>query len=103
MKCDIACRKCSKKKRKVLKTDSYCYYTISKENERLYSNDDELREYGTKGIPDPKKYSLVNLFINGVLQPPGVYRVEKGILILKSCDLPAKGVPIILQFIKIKR
>jgi hypothetical protein len=86
----------------VLQVDTYQYNAISDGGKTVYTNEDELTEYGNRGILDPKKVSFINLFINGVLQPNTLYEVQEGILILKSVDVPIKGVPIILQFITIK-
>lgn len=47
------------------------------------------------------KVSYVNLFINGVLQPPVTYEIKEGILQLKTSDVPPEGAPINLQFITI--
>ncbi|WP_027409779.1 DUF4183 domain-containing protein [Anoxybacteroides tepidamans] len=87
----------------VLQVETYQYNAISDGCKTVYTNEDELKEYGDQGILDPKKVSLINLFINGVLQPKNLYEVQKGKLILKSIDVPPKGTPIILQFITIKQ
>jgi hypothetical protein len=82
----------------ILKASTYEFFTLSKE-ERVYTNDDEIREFGNQGILDPKTVSYINLFINGILQPHINYIVEPGKLILTSSDLPPAGAPIILQFV----
>lgn len=83
----------------IVKTDTYHYHAISDGIKLIYTDEDELKEYGGKGILSPSEFSYVNLFINGMLQPPSLYNVQKGILTLKSQDIPKKGVLIILQFI----
>ena len=66
---------------------------------RIYTNQDELIEYGSRGILDPNDVSYFNLFINGVLQPRVNYEIEKGLLLLKTKDVPQKDVAIIISFI----
>lgn len=85
--------------KKPLKAAVYQYTTLSDGNKRVYTNQDELKEYGDKGILDPKEVSYYNLYINGVLQPKTNYGIEKGILLLKTKDLPQSGVPILISFI----
>lgn len=85
----------------ILKVDNYLYCALSDGVKLVYTNEDELEQYGNRGILDPKTVSYINLFINGVLQSPNIYEVEEGYLILKSSDVPQKNTPIILQFITI--
>ncbi|NLV87999.1 MAG: DUF4183 domain-containing protein [Tissierellia bacterium] len=82
----------------MLEADIYQYNTISK-GKKVYTDDDELIEYGDQGILDPKETSYMNLFINGVIQPKVNYSVKEGSLELLSEPLPIEGSPIILQFI----
>lgn len=84
-----------------LKTEIYQYNAISDGEKKVYTNQDELTEYGNRGILNPQNVSYINLFINGLLQPPSIYEVEEGFLTLKTSDIPQKNVPIILQFISI--
>jgi hypothetical protein len=86
-------------KNNIIQADTYQYYTLSDGIKSVYNNEDELKEYGNRGILDPAATSYINLFINGILQPQNQYRVEPGELILTSSDLPEKGCPIILQFV----
>lgn len=87
--------------RKINKVDTYQYNALSDGESLLYTNKDELKQYGNRGILDPMKVSYVNLFINGVLQPPVTYEIKEGILQLKTSDVPPEGAPINLQFITI--
>ncbi|MEK3907814.1 DUF4183 domain-containing protein [Oceanobacillus profundus] len=87
--------------RKINKVDTYQYNALSDGKSLLYTNKDELKQYGNRGILDPMKVSYVNLFINGVLQPPVTYEIKEGILQLKTSDVPPEGAPINLQFITI--
>jgi Domain of unknown function (DUF4183) len=96
------CRdKCPHKENPVLKADTMQYIAISDGIKRIYKNKDRLKEYGSVKILNPKDVSYINLFINAMLQPPVLYEVHEGILVLKSEDIPKKDVPIILQFITI--
>ncbi|AGT32106.1 hypothetical protein M493_09210 [Geobacillus genomosp. 3] len=87
---------------RVLAAETYQYNAISDGVKTVYTDSDELKEYGDRGILDPKHVSWINLFINGVLQPEKLYEVEKGKLTLKTAEPPPKGAPIILQFITMK-
>ncbi|AST90685.1 MULTISPECIES: DUF4183 domain-containing protein [Sutcliffiella] len=84
-----------------LKVDTYQYNALSDGVSSIYTNKNELKEYGERGILDPKTVSYINLFINGVLQPPNTYEVKKGYLSLKTNNIPQKNTPIILQFITV--
>lgn len=86
----------------VFPAEVYYYTTISNGMKREYTNEDELEAYGGKGIIDPEDVSVINLYINGVLQPAVNYAVKKGLLVLLTSDIPHKGVSIILEFIIIK-
>jgi hypothetical protein len=98
---DIFPRKETPVSPKVLQADTLQFVTISDGVKRIYTNQDGLKGYGNTNILDPNTVSYVNLFINAMLQPSTLYHVQKGVLILTSQDIPKKGVPIILQFIKI--
>lgn len=87
--------------KKHLKVDTYQYNALSDGINSIYTNDNELKEFGNRGILDPKTVSYINLFINGILQPPINYEVKKGYLRLKTIDIPQKNTPIILQFVTI--
>lgn len=100
--CKLRCKKKKRKHRKIIrKTDTVYYYATANGVSRTFTNKDGIKGYSTHGIPDPARFSLINLFINGVLQPQAMYIVKKGFLILRSSDIPQKGVPIILQMIRI--
>ncbi|MFE8698654.1 DUF4183 domain-containing protein [Cytobacillus sp. FJAT-53684] len=86
---------------KIAKVDTYHYYALSDGVKHIYTNEDELKEYGGRGILAPEAASYINLFVNGVLQPPNVYEVKEGYLHLKTSDVPQKNVPITLEYITI--
>lgn len=78
------------------------YITLAEEGKKVYTNKDALKQYGSSDILDPDNVSTVNLFVNGVLQPPSIYNVKEGVLHLESSDLPPKDAPIILLFVTVK-
>lgn len=80
-------------------TDVYQYNALSDGVKRVYTNKDELSQYGNRGILDPNDVSFFSLFINGVLQPKVNYEIQKGILILRTEDMPVKDSAIIISFI----
>ncbi len=98
---------CPKEPRQVFRyvfperVDIYEYFTISDGHKRIFTDEDQLSDYRKHGILCPKKISYMNLYINGVLQPTMNYEVKKGRILLTTEDIPMKGVPIILQMIKI--
>jgi hypothetical protein len=65
----------------------------------MYTDADATPQLSTSGIIGQQTVSIVNLFINGILQPPNSYLVQPGVLVLS--EVPAQGAPIILQFIQI--
>lgn len=86
----------------VLPAEVYHFNTISDGIKMEFTNDDELKCFGDRGILDPSQVSFINLYINGVLQPLVNYSVEKGHLALLTSDTPLNGVPITLEFVTIK-
>ncbi|NMA01931.1 MAG: DUF4183 domain-containing protein [Clostridia bacterium] len=86
----------------IIPAETYQYNAISDGVKREYSDLDELKIYGDQGIIDPQEVSMVNLYVNGVLQPKVNYKVEKGLLTFLTTDLPPQGVPIIIEFITLK-
>ena len=57
--------------------DVYHYNTLSDGEKKVYTNEDELKEYGDRGILDPDSVSYYSLYINGVLQPKVNYEYKK--------------------------
>lgn len=86
----------------VLKADVYQYNTLSDGVKKVYTNEDELIQYGNKGILNPNQVSYYSLFINGILQPKVNYEIQEGLLILKTEDVPLKYSTIIITFITLK-
>lgn len=83
----------------LLQTEIFQYTAISDGMKNVYINSDAVIQFSTSGILDPNSVSIVNLFINGILQTSNLYKLQPGVLILS--DVPVQGVPLILQFIKI--
>lgn len=83
----------------LLKTETFQYTAISDGTKKVYTNSDAVPQFSTSGILDPHDVSVVNLFINGILQSSNLYVVKRGVLLVS--DVPAQGVPLILQFVKI--
>lgn len=86
----------------VLPAETYCYNTVSDGSKIEFTDDDELIEYGDRGILDPDEVSYYNLYINGVLQPSVNYKVKKGLLTLLTTDIPPEGAIITLEFITVR-
>ncbi|WP_164684844.1 DUF4183 domain-containing protein [Brevibacillus reuszeri] len=82
-------------------TENYFYCAIADGEKMIFADQDGLTEYNSSPIFDPSQVSLINLYINGMIQPPFLYEVSKGMLRLKTEDAPRKEVTIVLQFIRI--
>ena len=82
----------------LLRTQTYQYIARS-DGGSVYTNQDALKEYGSKRISNPKNSSFQDLYVNGMIQPEVNYRVHKDCLTLTTTDTPAKDVPIALQFV----
>lgn len=85
----------------LLKTEMYYYCAVASGTTRTFTDQDRLPEYDSSPILDPDQVSYINLYINGMLQPPIVYEVRRGVLLVKTSDIPQAGVIIMLQFVKI--
>lgn len=96
---DIFPRQASPDVPRLLKAETSQYTAFSDGIRNVYTDADTAPPYSTSGILDPDSVSFVNLFVNGVLQSPNLYAVRPGTLILS--DIPPRGVPLILQFVKI--
>ena len=86
----------------MLYADVYQYNALSDGMKKIFTNDDEIKEYGDRGILNPNSVSYFNLFVNGVLQPKINYEIQEGLLILKTEDVPLKDSPIIITFVTFK-
>lgn len=83
----------------LLKAVVYQYNTVSDGEKKIYTNEDELKQYGSKGILSPDDVSYFNLFVNGILQPKANYKITQGQLEFLTSDVPQKGQYIIIEFI----
>ncbi len=86
-----------------IEAESYQYTAISDGTERVYTNADELKKYGDKGILSPEEVSYYNLYVNGVLQPKVNYIISKGRLEFITEDLPTQGATVIIKYITFKK
>ena len=87
---------------KPLNADIYQYNALSDGIKKVYTSNDELKEYGNRGILSPDSVSYYNLFINGILQPEINYEIQKDLLLLKTEDAPLKDSTIIIFFVTFK-
>lgn len=85
-----------------IKAEAYQYTAISDGTKRVYTNADELKKYGDKGIFSPEEVSYYNLYVNGVMQPKVNYIMTKGRLEFITEDLPTQGATIIIKYITFK-
>ncbi len=95
-KINIVCKK------EILKAEVYQYNALSDGNKKTYTNDDELTKYGNQGILDPQGVSYFSLYVNGALQPFANYDIKKGLLTLKTEDVPPQNAPIAIRFVTFK-
>ncbi|QSO51088.1 DUF4183 domain-containing protein [Alicyclobacillus curvatus] len=86
---------------RVMRTTAVYFYAISDGINRTYRNADHVRGYRNNYIPNPRSVSLINVYINGVLQLPQAYNVTTGRIRLKTIDVPTRGTPIIVQSVRI--
>jgi len=82
------------------KIEVYEFYTKADGKQRIFKEEDGIKELGVQVILNPCVLSFTNLFINGVLQPKENYMIKKGELCLLTEDVPIKDVLLILQMIK---
>ena len=80
----------------------YQYNAAAGWDQRLFTDQDELKEYGSQGIPAPESVSFYQLFINGVLQPQINYRIRQGALELLTRETPPVGAPVILRLVTLQ-
>ncbi|SMC78866.1 protein of unknown function [Papillibacter cinnamivorans DSM 12816] len=84
----------------LLKAQAEFYNALSDGN-KIYTDRTELFMYGASGIPEPETASYVNLFVNGVLQPPVNYTVRENLLTLDTLDAPIQKAPVTLQYVRV--
>ncbi len=78
-------------KRPPIRANVCQYNAIAQERQRVFTDADELTAYGSQGIPSPDDVSFCNVYVNGLLQPPVNYDMQRGNLCFKTEDLPAEG------------
>jgi hypothetical protein len=77
------------------------YCAISDGTQRVYTDQQCIAGYDSS--LSLKSTPLYNVFVNGMLQPPMNYTLEKGRLCFNTTDLPPKNTPITIQFIRFGR
>ena len=82
-----------------IEAESFQYTAISDGTKRVYTNADELKKYGDKGIFSPEEVSYYNVYVNGVMQPKVNYIMTKGRLEFITEDLPTQGATVIIKYI----
>ena len=82
----------------VFKVKTYQYNAYSRA-EKIFTDQDGIREYGDAKIISPRYSTYQNLFVNSVIQPQISYSVEEGCLRLNTADAPIKCAPVSLQYI----
>lgn len=89
-------------KRPAIRATAYQYNAIAKERQNIFTDEDELSEYGSHGIPSPRDAAICKVFVNGFLQPPTNYDLQKGRLRFKTEDFPAKGAVVSVYTARLK-
>lgn len=89
-------------KNQLLQGTTYQYTAYSDGVKKAYTNQDEVKDYGDKGIPGPDEVSCFSLYVNGVLQPKTNFFVTKGWLQLTTENVPLKGSFVTLVSLVIK-
>lgn len=85
-----------------IEAETYQYTALSDGEKRVYTNEDELKKYGHRGILPPCEVTYYNLYVNGVLQPKVNYVMMKGRLEFITEDVPTEGATIIIKYIIFK-
>lgn len=85
-----------------LKAESSQYNAECSCGKKIYTDEDELTEYGSCGILSPDTVSYYSLFINGYIQPQCNYILHKGYFELTTADTPQDNHIISVEFITFK-
>lgn len=89
-------------KRPAIQAQVYQYNAIAREQQRVFTDEDELTEYGSRGIPFPDDVSFCKVYVNGLLQPPVNYDMQRGSLRFKTEDLPTTGAVVSIYSARLK-
>ncbi|WP_400241698.1 DUF4183 domain-containing protein [Niallia sp. JL1B1071] len=73
------------------------YFAIADGMSNIFTENNGVKGLGEQKILNPSKVSYMNLFINAVLQPKENYEVKKGMICLKTEDVPICGATVVLQ------
>ncbi|MCD1261495.1 DUF4183 domain-containing protein [Paenibacillus athensensis] len=86
-----------------LRTEISTFYAVADGQQKSFVDQNAVEGYSSSPIPDPQLLSYTNVFVNGVLQPASLYTQRSGEITLLTSDAPAKGTPVIAQFVRILR
>ncbi|MEK3885194.1 DUF4183 domain-containing protein [Paenibacillus sp. PL2-23] len=101
------CRKASNKRKRCKRRRrrpiiaTYYYYALGDGEKRTFTMADAVDGYDSR-IPKTRLISLTNVFVDGMLQAPQLYRVLSGRLTFQSDEPPPSNSQIIAQFILVK-
>jgi hypothetical protein len=85
----------------ILKADAVYFFALGDGIKRIFTDEDAIIEYGIDKILDPSSVSYLSVFVNGIIQSPVNYTINKGELLFKTEDVPEKNVFITIQFLTI--
>lgn len=89
-----------RRRRRQLRAEVDYYYALGDGSRREFTLEDALPGFGSQ-LPDPGRATLVNVFVDGMLQPPEAYRALPGMLRFVSRQSPPDQARIIAQFIRL--
>lgn len=84
-----------------LKAVVYYYVALGDGVKMAFAAEDAIPGYDSR-IPEPRKVSVTNVFVDGMLQSPDLYVVEPGVIRFFSDQPPPPQSRIIAQFIVIR-
>lgn len=88
--------------RRVLGLAACYYYALGDGETSVFTMKQALPGYPNK-LPHPARISLANIFVDGILQPPDVCRLEPGGIRFLSLPPPMENAVIVAQFLAISR
>ena len=85
----------------LLRSESAACWARADGIRNVFAANDFCGSTAFSGLPHPSRYTIVQLHINGVLQPGSCYSLTSKGLRLLSGDPPAPDVPILLLYIRL--
>ena len=77
------------------------YNAIADGKKQIYTNQDELNEYGDCGILDPSEVSYYQVYVNGQLYPKECYDIRAGRIYFNEHYIPSKERKISIVFFQL--